>query len=62
MNHLDTNNAIFQQDNAAICTSKLTKSWFKTKTIEVLDWPTKSPDLNQIKKFVGNFVKKSIQK
>ena len=31
------NNAIFQQDNAAIHTSKLTKDWFKTKTIEVLD-------------------------
>ena len=31
MNRLDTNNAIFQQDNAAIHTSKLTKDWFKTK-------------------------------
>ena len=31
MNRLDTNNAIFQQDNAAIHTSKLMKDWFKTK-------------------------------
>ena len=31
MNRLDTNNVIFQQDNAAIPTSKLTKDWFKTK-------------------------------
>ena len=31
MNRLDTNNAIFQQDNAAIYTSQLTKDWFKTK-------------------------------
>ena len=46
MNRLDTNNAIFQQDNAAIYTSKLTKDWFKTKNIEVLNWLTKSPDLN----------------
>ena len=47
MNHLDTNNAIFQRDNAAIRTSKLTKDWFKIrKNIEVLDWPTKSTDLN----------------
>ena len=46
MNRLDTNNDIFRQDNAAIHTSKLTKDWFKTKNIEVLDWPTKSPYLN----------------
>ena len=31
MNHLDTNNAIFQQDNEAIRISKLMKNWFKTK-------------------------------
>ena len=42
MNCLDTNNAIFQQDNAAIHTSKFMKDWLKTKNIEVLDWPTKS--------------------
>ena len=43
MNRLDTNNAIFQLDNANIHTSKLTKDWFKTKNIEVLDRPIKSP-------------------
>ena len=47
MNHLDTNNAISQQNNAAIYTSKLTKDWFKTKNTEVLDCPTNSQDLNQ---------------
>ena len=31
MNRLDTNNAIFQQENAAIRTATLTKDWFKTK-------------------------------
>ena len=40
MNHLGPNNAIFQQDNAAIHSSRLTKDLFKTKNIEVLDWPT----------------------
>ena len=48
MNCLNNNNVIFQQDNAAIHISKLSKNWFKTKNIEVLDWPTKSPDLNLI--------------
>ena len=33
MNRLDSNNAIFQQDNAAIFISKLTENWFKTKKI-----------------------------
>ena len=47
INHQDTNNAIFQQDNEAIYNSNVKKDWFKTKNIQVLDWPTKSPDLNQ---------------
>ena len=58
MNHLDSNNAIFQQDNTAIHTSKFTKDWFKTKNIEVLDWPTKSPN----RKLVGNFFKEEYTK
>ena len=33
MNRLDTNNTIFQQDNPALLTSKLTKDGFKTKNI-----------------------------
>ena len=36
MNRLDTNDTIFQQDNATIHISKLIKNWFKN--IEVLDW------------------------
>ena len=48
MNRLDTNTAIFQLDNAAVHTSKFMRNWFKTKNIKVLDWPTKSPDINPI--------------
>ena len=36
INRLGSNNTIFQQNNTAIHTSKLTKNWFKTKNIE--DW------------------------
>ena len=54
MNCLDTNNAIFQQDKAAIHTSKLTKDWFKTKDIEVVDWFTESPDLDPRENLCGN--------
>lgn len=41
-------NTIFQQDNAPIHVSLLTKSWFLEHNIEVLKWPARSPDLNII--------------
>lgn len=39
-------NMVFQQDNAAIHSSKFTMQWFKDNKITVLDWPSLSPDLN----------------
>ena len=37
------------QDNASVHSSKLTMSWLnKQKNIELLQWPSKSPDLNPI--------------
>lgn len=39
---------IFQQDGAPPHTAKLTKNWFLSKNIPVLDWPASSPDLNPI--------------
>lgn len=55
INRLDKNNAIFQQDNGDIHTSKLTKDSLKQKKkqMEVLDWPTKSPHLNPRKNMCG---------
>jgi len=47
------NNATFQQDNAAIHTSRVTKNWFQEKNIQVMDWPAKSPDLNPIENLWG---------
>ena len=44
---------IFQQDNAAIHTSKHTNGWFNRKKMRMLGWPAKSPDLNPIENFWG---------
>ncbi|KAG2782923.1 hypothetical protein PC116_g13362 [Phytophthora cactorum] len=38
----------FQQDNASIHTSVRTKDFFADQEVKVLDWPSKSPDLNPI--------------
>lgn len=38
----------FQQDGASSHTAKITKQWFQDNSINVLDWPSSSPDLNPI--------------
>ena len=41
-------NGVFQQDNAAIHSSNLTRTWFSDKGINLMAWPSRSPDLNPI--------------
>lgn len=38
----------FQQDNATIHTSKMTREYFEKEEINVMKWPGQSPDLNPI--------------
>ena len=39
---------IFQQDNAPCHTAKSVKSWMEEKNIRILTWPAQSPDINPI--------------
>ncbi len=39
---------VFQHDNDLKHTAKAAKEWLKKKHIMVLEWPSKSPDLNPI--------------
>ena len=39
---------VFQDDNDPKHTANLTKEWLQDREIDVLSWPSQSPDLNPI--------------
>nr|CAD7573953.1 unnamed protein product [Timema californicum] len=54
-------NGIFQHDNATAPKSRVTKTWMEKHCLEVLPWPARIPNLNQIEN-VWNFVEYKLMK
>lgn len=43
----------FQHDNVSVHVSRLAKTWFSEKNVDVIDWLAKSSDLNPVENLQG---------
>jgi transposase len=53
---------VFQMDNDPKHNSKVVAKWLKDNKVKVLEWPSQSPDLNPIERFVGRTEKVCVSK
>lgn len=56
-NDLGGPNWVFQQDNAPIHKAAVTRGWFANQGIQVLPWPSLSPDMNPMENVWGMLVR-----
>lgn len=54
---LHEENFIYQQDNCPVHTANVVETWFRDRNIQVLPWPSNSPDINPIENIWGRLVK-----
>lgn len=50
-------NLTFMHDNASVHASASTKKWLNDNKIPLLDWPSRSPDINPIENLWGQIVR-----
>ena len=56
--HFGTSCYVWQHDNASIHNANETKRFFERHQIQLLPWPTKSPDLNPVENFFGEITRR----
>jgi transposase len=62
MHVIDRQRELFQQDNATPHTARLAMDYLKQNTINVLPWPSKSPDWNPIESLRNHLDKRVHQR